>query len=51
MVKSFWYAAQETFLIIINVENSCANTVYLFQGSFDIFYNNVKVFTVTFLAE
>ncbi len=31
-----WFAAQETFLIIINVENSCtAQDFYLFLAFFD----------------
>ncbi len=32
----YWFAAQETFLIIINVENSCA--AQYFCGNWDTFY-------------
>ncbi len=42
-----WFAAQEIFIIIINVENSHTDTkVYLVLKTF--FYYNVKVYTNTF---
>ncbi len=39
-----WFAAQQTFLIIINVQNSCEQ--HLFE--IEIFCNIINVFTVTF---
>ncbi len=36
-----WFAAQETFLIIINVENSCA--AQYFSGNHDAFYFQVNI--------
>ncbi len=52
IILIYWLAAQETFLIIINAENSCA--AQYFCGNRDIFYfsgyfcNIINVFTVTF---
>ncbi len=48
-----WFTAQETFQIIINVENSCAASYFLFQFQKNSIYlksfcNIINVFTVSF---
>ncbi len=39
IILIYWFAAQETLIIIINVENSCAASH--FGGNGDIYINNI----------
>ncbi len=43
IILIYWFAAQETFLIIINVENSCAifvqTVIHILSGFCDAYIN------------